>query len=76
MLRSLVAREILQLLEKKPRLTAELLADALGTSKQYIHNTLRVLSDLELVETPSRGVYVITKEGVGLLQTFQTSEEK
>ena len=59
----MVTLEILRYVQKHPRSTAQELADEIGTTKQYIHNTIRVLKELELVETPMRGVYVITEAG-------------
>jgi len=63
MMKHLIGRKILEVLDGKPRMTADLLSNELGTSKQYIHNTLRLLSGLQLVRTASRGVYDITDLG-------------
>lgn len=68
MLGSLVALEILQLLQKKPRLTAPELAEKVGTSTQHIRNTLKTMKDLHLVATPIRGVYLTTELGTHVLK--------
>lgn len=64
----MVAIEILIAIKKTPRITAKEISHQTGISTQYIRNTLRLLAELELVETPARGNYVITPKG----ETFIT----
>jgi len=60
---NMVALEILQAIKKTPRITAKEISVETGITTQYIRNTLRVLAELDLVETPARGNYVITAKG-------------
>jgi len=60
---ALVATELLIAISKKPRITPKLLHEETGYSYPYVKNTLRILHELKLVETPDRGAYVITDFG-------------
>lgn len=73
-LTDMVAMKLLKTLDEKPRLSPSMLKDETGLDYQYIKTTLRTLAELGLVETPSRGVYVLTKMGRRHLQQFQASE--
>jgi len=63
----LVAKEILSAIKEQPRSTAQMVAEITGFNLQYVHNTLRVLKELDLVENVARGVYVITEPGENAL---------
>lgn len=65
-----VATEILRVIKETPRLTPIEIAEQTRISTQYVRNTLRVLTELQLVETPARGVYLITKLGISLLNSL------
>jgi len=60
---SLIAIEILRVIEQNPRVTPLEISCKLKISTQYVRNTVRILTELGLVETPVRGVYVITELG-------------
>ena len=70
----MVAVEILQKLYENPRLTPSMLAKKTGFKQQYVKNTLRVLSELKLVDTVDRGVYILTPIGEKHLDTLQSKE--
>ena len=70
-----VALQLLETLEKKPRLSPSMLADETGLEYQKTKTTMRTLAALLLVETPSRGVYVITEAGRRHLQQIQGGSE-
>jgi len=72
---SLVAVEVLETIEKYPRITPAEIAEKTKNSAQYVRNTLRVLTELQLVETPVRGVYVITELGKDILNQAQEKAE-
>lgn len=72
---SLVAVEVLQTIEKYPRITPAEIAKKTNNSVQYVRNTLRVLTELQLAETPVRGVYVITDLGKYILKEAQKEAE-
>ena len=65
------ALQLLETLEKKPRLSPKMLVDETGLEYQKIKTTLRSLAEVQLVKTPSRGVYVITEAGRRHLQQIQ-----
>jgi DNA-binding IclR family transcriptional regulator len=62
------AIEILEALNKTPRLSPILVASKTGIAIQYVRNLLVVLLELKLVETPSRGLYQITDLGEYILK--------
>lgn len=64
----MVAVEILRTIEENPRITPLEISKKLGISLQYIRNTLRVLTELKLLETPVRGVYILTDIGKYVLK--------
>ncbi|MDW8022787.1 MAG: winged helix-turn-helix transcriptional regulator [Nitrososphaerota archaeon] len=64
----MVAIEILKTIEQNPRITPLEMSKKLGINLQYIRNTLRTLTELKLVETPARGVYVLTELGRYILK--------
>lgn len=70
----LVAQRILEILDEKPRLPPLLISKLTGLSHQYVRTTLRTLSELNLVETPARGIYVLTEEGRRHLHKLQVLE--
>ena len=59
----LVAIEILRTIEQNPRITPAEISEKTGITGQYIRNTLATLLELKLLETPVRGIYVITDLG-------------
>lgn len=63
----MVALELLRLIKQKPRITPNEMGHTLSFNTQYIRNTLRVLSELKLITTPSRGSYMITELGEHIL---------
>jgi len=72
----LVALELLRTLAEKPRLSPSMLAEETGLNHQEIKTTLRTLAKLRLVETPARGVYVITEAGRRHLHFLQGEEKQ
>jgi predicted transcriptional regulator len=71
---SLITIEILRVIEQNPRVTPLEISRKLKISTQYVRNTVRTLTELGLVETPVRGVYVITELGKYVLNK-QTKKE-
>jgi predicted transcriptional regulator len=69
--KELVAIEVLETIKKNPRITPLEIAEKIKTSAQYVRNTLRVLTELSLVETPVRGVYLITDFGKEVLNRLE-----
>ena len=64
----MVAIELLQLIKDTPRITPTEMGGRLRFTTQYVRNTLRVLSELNLVNTPVRGSYIITNLGLHVLE--------
>ena len=67
----MTAIEILKTIERNPRITPLEVSKILNVSSQYVRNILTVLMELKLVETPVRGVYIITELGRNLLKEIQ-----
>jgi len=63
-----LAREILKILKDEPRQTPQSILRKLNVSMSAIRNSLMVLSDLNLVETKTRGLYEISPLGERLLE--------
>lgn len=61
--------EILRTVYRNPYISPVLLHDKLTSKTQFstVETVLRVLRELKLVQTPSRGNYQITKKGVEVL---------
>ena len=70
--KELVAVEVLKTISDNPRITPLEIAKVIKTSAQYVRNTLRVLTEINLVETPVRGVYLITVFGKEVLNRLET----
>jgi len=70
----LVAIEILKAIKENPRITPMEISGKIQASAQYTRNTLRVLTELRLVETPVRGVYLITELGNYVLKYLKKEE--
>lgn len=70
----MVAVEILKIVEQNPRITPLEISKKLGISLQYIRNTLRTLTELKLLETPVRGVYVLTELGKHILKQISNAQ--
>ena len=67
----MTAVEILKLLREMPRLSPALIAERLGITPGVVRNVLMILSELQLVETPSRGIYQITSLGEHMLDALK-----
>jgi len=67
----LAAIEILKTIEHNPRITPLEISKILNVSSQHVRNILTVLMELKLVETPARGVYIITELGRNVLKEIQ-----
>ena len=63
-----MAVEILMTILENPRITPQEISGKTEISPQYVRNTLRVLTELNLVETPVRGIYLITELGKHVLK--------
>lgn len=63
-----LAKEILKILKDEPRQTPQSILSKTNVSMSAIRNTLMCLSDLNLVETKTRGLYEITSLGEYILQ--------
>lgn len=63
-----LAREILKILKDEPRQTPQSILSKTNVSMSTIRNNLMVLSDLNLVETKTRGLYEITPLGEYVLE--------
>jgi len=63
----MVAIKVLESLQAEPRMSPDMVSKKLKTSAQYIRNIIRILADLNLVETPARGIYEITSLGEKVL---------
>jgi len=72
--KDLVALEILNVIKENPRITPQEVSEKTEISTQYVRNTLRVLTELKLVETPVRGVYLITDLGKYVLAKVEQEE--
>ena len=58
-----LAKEILTILKDEPRQTPQSIQGKINVSMSAIRNNLMVLSDLNLVEAKTRGLYQITELG-------------
>jgi len=74
--KELVAIEVLTTIKNNPRITPKEISEKIDTSAQYVRNTLRVLTELKLVETPVRGVYLITDFGENTLSNLTETSSK
>lgn len=72
----MIAIEILRVIEQNPRITPLEISRKLTISTQYVRNTVRILTELGLVETPVRGVYVVTDLGKYVLNKQTKKEAK
>lgn len=66
----MVAKEILRLLHEKPRLTPMMIASELKIKDQHVRNVLVILSELNLVKNPVRGVYELSRRGKILIKSL------
>ncbi len=64
----MTAREILETIQRKPRLTPTMIAEELDMIPGVVRNILSTLSELGLVNTPARGVYEISPLGSHVLE--------
>ena len=63
-----LAKKILRILKDEPRQTPQSILHKTNVSMSAIRNNLMVLSDLNLVETKTRGLYEITPLGEYILE--------
>jgi predicted transcriptional regulator len=63
----LTAIELLRAIDQNPRITPQEISEKLKINAQQVRNVLSVLAELKLVETPVRGVYLITELGKYIL---------
>jgi predicted transcriptional regulator len=59
----LTAVDILRTIDQNPRITPLEISQKLKMNAQHVRNILLVLAELKLVETPVRGVYLVTELG-------------
>lgn len=71
-----LAREILKILKEKPRQTPQSLLNQTNVSMSSVRNNLMVLSDLDLIEAKTRGLYEITSLGKYLLDKIAEEEKE
>jgi predicted transcriptional regulator len=64
----LAATQILEAIHRKARSTPTMIAEELKLTPQTVRNVLVTLLELELVQTPARGLYEITPYGKELLE--------
>lgn len=67
----MVAIEALRAIEQNPRITPAEISEKTGITPQYVRNTLATMVELKLVETPVRGIYIITDLGKHVLNCIQ-----
>jgi len=65
---SLTAIEILEAIQRKPRLSPMMIADELEMNPGVVRNVLVTLTELKLVQSPARGLYEITPLGQDVLK--------
>ena len=63
----MTAIDVLRTIEQNPRITPMEISEKLKMNPQQVRNILLVLAELKLVETPVRGVYLITDQGKNVL---------
>jgi predicted transcriptional regulator len=63
----LTAIEVLKAIEQNPRITPQEISVKIKINPQQVRNVLSVLVELKLVETPVRGVYLISEKGKHVL---------
>jgi len=71
----LIAKEVLQIIKENPRITPSEISGKTDVTAQYVRNTLGVLTELSLVETPVRGVYLITELGKYVLSYLEKEKK-
>ena len=64
----MIAKDILTVLKRTPRLTPQMIAEQISANPQRVRNILCVLLELKLVKTSVRGVYEISPLGEDLLR--------
>lgn len=63
-----IARKLLKFLQEHPRQTPKSISEQLESPLATVKTTLGILSDLELIEAKTRGLYEITKMGDHVLR--------
>jgi len=74
--KTLIAKEVLRIIKENPRITPSEMADKIDVTAQYVRNTLGTLAELNLVETPVRGVYLITELGDYVLSYLEKEKSQ
>lgn len=59
----MAAKDVLRTIDQNPRITPLEISEKLKMNAQQVRNILLVLAELKLVETPARGVYLVTELG-------------
>lgn len=59
----MTAINVLRAIDQNPRITPLEISEKLEMNAQQVRNILLVIAELRLVETPVRGVYLITELG-------------
>jgi len=70
-IKDMVAIEVLTAIQQNPRITPAEIAEKTGITQQYVRNILSPLVELQLIETPVRGIYNITELGEYVLDYLQ-----
>lgn len=63
----MTAIDVLRTIDQNPRITPMEISERLKINPQQVRNILAVLTELKIVETPVRGVYLITDLGKYIL---------
>jgi len=71
----LTAIQILEALQRKPRLSPVMIADETKLRPGTVRNVLVTLSELELVKMPARGIYEISELGQSFLKKKETEKK-
>jgi len=69
-----VAKELLKTLKNENKVTPIFLIKRFHVSKSEIHNSLRALKSVGLIQNVERGLYEITPAGLTLMNTTEFIE--
>lgn len=70
------ATQILEAIQRKPRSAPTMIAEELKMTPQTVRNILVTLLELELVQTPARGLYEISPSGKEALARKKSSRKE
>jgi len=70
----MVPKEVLRVIRDEPRLTPIEIAERVKRDVGWIRNVLVTMRELQLVESPARGVYIITKQGEYVLEQMEVED--